>query len=279
MLLSIVSGTSSDQLLHYLPEVGRQDLKSLTQPSSHDSPTRFYWIFKNMDFERWQSTSGSEVLWIFGPAECRILEVSSRIVKLLMETPSEVQHSVLFFFCSNATVKTPIDVSFVSTIIRQLVCSSPELKEKVTSVFLRTLLATILQEEPLTNQELSRFKRDDSVEATLKKILAASSDGYWSALRAVMNIDREHRFSLIIDGLDRAEQEDYKFIRKVRAFIEDLRERPTTTRVLLTSRPQAAIKGILSGLPCIEYDRERKGLICTNCFFMDSMAKNSRMPE
>ena len=260
MLRFIVDGAISDQLLHHLPAVDQQDPKSLTQPSSHDPP-RFYWIFKNMDFERWQSTRGSEVLLISGPAESRISEVSPRIVKLLIETASELQHSVLFFFCSDAPVKTPIDISFVSTIIHQLVSSSPELKEKVASVFLRTLLETILREEPLTDQELSRFKRDDSVEATVKKILRASSDGYWSALRAVMNIDREHRLSLIIDGLGRAGHQNHEFIKEVRAFIEDLRERPTTTRVLLTSRLQAEVEAAFSGLPCIVYDRERKGLI------------------
>jgi hypothetical protein len=31
-------------------------------------------------------------------------------------------------------------------------------------------------------------------------------------------------------------------------------------KILLTSRPQAAIKEVLNGLPFIEYDKERKGL-------------------
>ena len=259
MLRFVVDGASSDQLLHHLPAVDQQDPKSLTQPSSHDPP-RFYWIFKNMDFERWQSTQGSEVLWISGPAECGIPEASSRIVKLAMETPSELQHSVLYFFCSSAPMKASMATAFVSTIIRQLI-SLPELKEEVTPVFLHSLLDEILNGEPLTNQELSRFKRDDSVKATVKKILSASSDGYWGALRAVMRIFPEHRLSLIIDGLDKAEQQNYEFIREVREFVEFLQERTLTTKVLLTSRPQAAIKKILSGLPCIEYDRERKGLI------------------
>ena len=262
----------SDQLLHHLQEVGQPDPESSTKPLGDDSPG-FYWIFKNMDYERWQSAEGLQVLWISGPAESRISDVSSRIVDQAMKMSSEsgAQHSVLYFFCSTAPTRVPIAITFISTIIHQLLHSLPGLKEKVTTVFLRTLLDTILRDEPLLDQhkEQSRFKRDDSVEAVVKKILQASSDGYWGALRAVVKcIDREHRVSLIIDGLDSAEHQEEKFIQKLLWFTDFLRGRPTTTRVLLTSRPQAGIKDVLSGIPYIEYDRERRGLISIVCLFM-----------
>ena len=272
MLQFVVDGVGADQLLHHLPAVGQPDPESSTEPSSHDLPG-FYWIFKNVDFERWQSSKGFQVLWISGPAESRISNASSRIVNQVMKASSEsgAKHSVLYFFCSAAPRKVPIAITFISTIIHQLVRSLPEPEERVATVFLRNLLDTILTDEPLLGhqEERSRFKRDDSVEATVKKILKTSSDGYWSALRAVMeSIDSEHRFSLIIDGLDtRAERQEGEFVSDFTRFLDFLRERPTATRVLLTSRPQAGIKEILSGLPCIEYDRERKGLISIVCFF------------
>lgn len=256
MLLFALDRVGSDQLLRHLPTVSQEGPRSRTLPS--DDTPKFYWIFKNMDFERWQSTSGSGVLWISGPAKCRIPDASSYIVNLAMEAPSEA-HLVLYFFCSTAPTQASIAITFVSTIIRQLVCSLPRFKQQVTTVFLRTLLDTILRREPITEQELSRFKRDDSVDATVKKILNATSDEYWGALREVMKIERDHGVSLIIDGLDKADQRP-EFVRGVCAFIEDLQERPSTSRVLLTSRPQAAIKEMLSGFPCIEYDKERKGL-------------------
>ena len=53
-----------------------------------------------------------------------------------------------------------------------------------------------------------------------------------------------------------------EFIRELCVFIDFLRKRRSTTRVLLTSRPQAEIREILGRLPSIEYDMERKGLIC-----------------
>jgi hypothetical protein len=214
-----------------------------------------------MDFERWQSAKGSQVLWLSGPAECRILDASSRIVDLVRETPSEAQHSALYFFCSTAPMEVSIASTFVSTILHQLVCCLPQLKEKVTNAFLRTLLNTILREEPLSNPDLSRFRKVDSTAVTIKKILQASSTGYWRALRAVMDITGKQGLSLIIDGLDKIEHQKCEFIREIYAFVGHLRERPSATRVLLTSQPQAEIKEILSGLPCIEYDRERKGSI------------------
>ena len=216
-----------------------------------------------MDFGQWQNTNGMEVLWLSGPTECRISDASSRIVDLAKETHPEVQHSVLYFFCSTAPRKIPIAITFVSTIVCQLVRCSPELKEEITTTFLRTLLETISSGKSLSIPEVPRFSTDDSAVVVVKKVLKASSDAYWGALRAVAGIQREKGLSLIIDGLDQIEHHKHEFIRDLCVFIDHLRERPsrTRTRILLTSRPQAEIKEILGRLPSIEYDRERKGMI------------------
>ena len=216
-----------------------------------------------MDFGQWQNTNGMEVLWLSGPAECRISDASSRIVDLVKETHPEVQHSVLYFFCSTAPRKTPIAITFVSTIVRQLVRCSPKLEKEIATTFLRTLLDAIFSGGPIFHPEVPQFRTDDSAEVVVKKILKASSDAYWGALRAVADIQREKGLSLIIDGLDETEHQKHEFIRELCVFIEHLRKRPsrTSTRILLTSRPQVEIKEILGRLPSIEYDRERKGRI------------------
>ena len=216
-----------------------------------------------MDFDRWHHTNtGMEVLWLSGPAECRMSEASSHIVDLAKETYLEGQHSVLYFFCSTAPKKIPIAVTFVSTIVRQLIHCWPKLKDEITTTFLRTLLDGIFGEEPHSNLEVPCFSADDSAEVVVKKILKASSDSYWSALRAVMDTGRQEGLSLIIDGLDKMGNQKREFIQDLLVFIEHLEEKPVTTRVLLTSRPQAEIREILGRLPSIEYDSERKGLIC-----------------
>ena len=215
-----------------------------------------------MDFDRWHHTNtGMEVLWLSGPAECRISEASSHIVDLAKETYPEGQHSVLYFFCSTAPRRVPIAVTFVSTIVRQLVRCLPKLKDEITTIFLRTLLDEIFGEEPHSTPEVPRFTANDSAKVAVKKILKASSDSYWSALRAVMDIGWKMGLSLIIDGIDKMEDQKREFIQNLLVLIEHLGERPSTTRVLLTSRPQAEIREILGQLPSIEYDRERKGLI------------------
>ena len=250
-LLSIVAATDSDLLLRHLPAVEQEVYRSRTRLSSCDQP-QFYWIFKNMDFDRWQSASGSEVLWLSGPAECRISDASSHIVDLVKGKYPEAQHSVLYFFCYAAPSRIPIAITFVSTVVCQLIRCSPKLKQEITTIFLYTLLHTILEEEKFSQSEVSRFNADDSVELIVKKILKVPSEAYWGALKAVADVEREKGLSIIIDGLDRSEHEKYQFIRELCVFIENLQGGHSTTRVLLTSRPQAEIKEIvgLFALPC-----------------------------
>ena len=253
----------SDQLLRHIPAVDQEGYKSRKNALNCNQP-EFYWIFKNMDFERWQSTNGTQVLWLSGPAECRISNASSHIVDLVKEKPTSAQHLVLFFFCSTVAAGASIVIPFVSTIIHQLASRLPQLKKGITTAFLRTLLNAILEGEPLSDPEQSRFKNDDSAGATIGKILKEPSSEYWRALRAAMDIVHEQELSLIIDGLDKIRHQEHEFVQEILSFIEHLRERSSTTRVLLTSRPQAEMKEILSELSCIEYDKERKGSVVSS---------------
>ena len=261
ILHSVVEKADPDQLLRYLPAVDQMDYKSHTQPTGwgRQHQPKFYWIFKNIDFKQWYYTNDPMALWVSGPAECHISDASSCIVDLVKGKGSQTQHLVLYFFCSPA--KAPISITFVSAIIHQLLCHLPELKGKVTTVFLRTLLGTILGGEPLSDPERSRFETNDSADAIVEKILKPSTSGYWGALREAMDIEREKELSLIIDGLDKIEHQKSEFIQELCALIENLGKRPSPTRILLTSRPQPDIKEILGHLPSIEYDRERKGLV------------------
>ncbi|KAF8538648.1 hypothetical protein BDD12DRAFT_740491, partial [Trichophaea hybrida] len=69
--------------------------------------------------------------------------------------------------------------------------------------------------------------------------------------------------SIIIDGLDKFEKQKLEFIRELHAFVIYLLERSLKPKVLLTSQPHADVKEILDGLPCIEYDKERKECLNT----------------
>ena len=56
-ILSIVGAVDSDRLLCYLPAVDQEPHKSRTQPLGCSQP-KFYWIFKNIDFDQWHHTNG-----------------------------------------------------------------------------------------------------------------------------------------------------------------------------------------------------------------------------
>ena len=254
----------SSLLLSHMPAVDQEDYKSRIKPSNCGQP-EFYWIFRNMDFERWKSTEGSEVLGLSGPAERRITNASSSVVDIVKEKNPNTQHLVLYFFCSTAPLEASIAITFVNTIIHQLVSRLPERKEKLTTVFLRALFDTIFRGKPPSDPAPSSFQQDvlgeASAEAVAEEILKVPSDGYWYALREAMDVVHDQELSLIVDGLDEIGDQKREFAKGVHMFSRHLRERHSTTRVLLTSRPQAEMKEILSELPCIEYDKERKGSI------------------
>src|SRR5205807_687305 len=143
-LLSNMKAVGSGGLLRHIPAVDQEGYKShihaLSRDQRHQPTGKFYWIFKNMDFERWRSAKNLETLWLSGPAESHISGASSRIVDLVKEKPTgtQAQHLVLYFFCSTVLAEASIASTFVSTITSQLIFHLPQLKEKVTMAFLRT---------------------------------------------------------------------------------------------------------------------------------------------
>jgi hypothetical protein len=118
--------------------------------------------------------------------------------------------------------------------------------------------AILSREAAVSNTQLSRFQRNDSLDTIIPKILDASSNEHWDALKAVLEIEPKQELSLIIDGLDKIQHQRDEFIKRVLTFIENLQE-SLTIKVLLTSGPQVEVKHIHEGLRCIEYDKERKG--------------------
>ncbi|KAF2463915.1 uncharacterized protein BDR25DRAFT_383108, partial [Lindgomyces ingoldianus] len=73
----------------------------------------------------------------------------------------------------------------------------------------------------------------------------------------VLNRQKQELF-IVVDGIDRAERQNVEFIQQVRAVIGDLPARNAKVTALITSQPDNKIKEVLSGLPNIEYDEERK---------------------
>jgi hypothetical protein len=217
----------------------------------------FYWIFRNCDFTEWNSGK-LPVLWLSGPTECSIDQVSSDIVRLEMDTTSGSQHIVLYFFCSSVVRMTSSVTILIHTFLHQFIrFLSPSKRRAAITAFLRSLVDW---------EDQLRIEWEPSIKPVtlIKKILNNSNSGLWNALQAALDTAWEQKLSIIIDGLDRVEELRFEFIRGLRAFIKHLLERPSKPKVLLTSGPQADIKEMLDGLLCITYDRERKGLSTLN---------------
>src|SRR2546429_6074824 len=99
-----------------LSAVDQEGYKS-TIPSLDCDQPKFYWIFKNIDFEQWSSTSRSQVLWLSAPPEYSIHQVSSYIVDQVKIKALKTQHSVLYFFCSTAIWEKSIVTTFIHTLL------------------------------------------------------------------------------------------------------------------------------------------------------------------
>jgi hypothetical protein len=252
MLRSVIDSVGLNLILPMLLVVDQGKHKSTIPCLDHDRP-EFYWIFRNLDFKQWSDAS-SQVLWLSGPPACSIHKVSSYVVDL-ENRALKTQRSVLYFFCETAREEESIVVAFAHTLLSQTIYYSPmDKKILMARVFLHTLVEKIFErKEPL------QFENEGAPDTKIKKILGASlPNELWAALKAVLD-EQELELLIIVDGLDKVKHQRGEFINEVREFIEDLLERKPKVKALLTSRPQVEIKKVLDGLPCIEYDKERKG--------------------
>jgi ankyrin repeat domain-containing protein 50 len=287
--------------LETISTVDQEEHTSTIEPPNIDDPM-FYWTFRNMDF-KWNDPSCSQVIWLSGPAERNIHQISAYIVNLEKKATLKPERIILYFFCSSTSRSKSIVDVFAHTLLHQIVCSLPTNKQlSIVKGFLYSLLEeafqkgkapswrgrgfeavdpsdeqrkkllrlqadelwTALQPTLDSEQERESWKRRGFEEADppgeqIKKLLEAPADELWTALQATLDCGQERELSLIVDGLDHVKDEKGELIRGVRAIVKHLQQRTSQTKILLSSRPQAEIKEVLGGFPCIEYDKERKG--------------------
>jgi ankyrin repeat domain-containing protein 50 len=213
-----------------------------------------------MDFRQWNTARCPQVLWLSGPPECDIHQVSSYIVDQEKNRTSKTQYFILYFFCSTAARKEPIIVIFIHTLLDQIVRCSPANKRiLIVRRFLHSLLEGAFEKGRTPNWESRGFNEKDSPDTNIKKILNAPANELWAALEVALGDEEQRGLSVVVDGLDKVEYQRGELIRGVRSFVKHLQQRTSRVKILLTSRPLAEIKDLFDGLPYIEYDRERKG--------------------
>ena len=264
MLRSAIDDLNLDQFLPMLPVPDQDEHIRVIPHPDRDHPM-FYWIFRNKDFSQWNSAECSRVLWLSGLPERNIDQVSSYVVHQEKETALNTGHFVLYFFCSSAIKGKSSVADFVHTLLKQIVYCSPMGKRiSIIRNFLHSLFDSLLgkafKRKTSFNLEEWRLDKKCSPDENIKKILNAPVNELFTALCTVLDDQEQRGLSLIVDGLDKVEHQRDECIRGIRAFIEHLQQRASKVKVLLTSQPLVEIRELLNGLPCIEYDRERKGL-------------------
>ena len=221
-----------------------------------DQP-KFYWIFRNMDFRQWNNASYFQVLWLSGPPECSIHQVSSYVVNKATLKP---ECCVLYFFCSAAAREKSVVSRFIQTLLYQIICCSPvDKKISIVRKILHILVDGIFKREGAYNVELTNF--EGSPDIRLSGVVDGPTDELWTALEAVLADEQARELLIVVDGLDKVLHEKQEFISAVRAFVGHLQQRISKVKILLTSQPSNEIKNEFDEFPSIEYDKERKG--CT----------------
>jgi len=270
MFRSVIESVGLDLFLHTLLVFDQEKHKSSIQSLDCNQP-KFHWVFKNIDFKQWSTAGCSQVIWLSGRPECNINQVSSYIVDLENRT-LEKQRSVLYFFCSTAIGAKSIVAVFVHTLLSQIINRSPMDKKMVmVKVFLHALLEGIFKREEGV-KKLLLFKKGDSQDETIKNIIkkildTSSKHELWAALMAVLAIEHDQALLIVVDGLEEVKQstiEKVEFSKGLREFVAHLEKRISKVKTLLTSGVDGEIKEVFEGLPCIEYDKERKGSASTH---------------
>ncbi|GIC84980.1 uncharacterized protein Aud_000807 [Aspergillus udagawae] len=218
---------------------------------------QFVWVFDNLDFKEWQRSRSQQVLWISGPPECRLREVSSNLVHRAKENAGTADRMMLCFFCSFAAREESIATVFVHTLLDQILrCLPMEKRTERIRKFLHFILAKKIKQKGGLGESQENTSR--TIDTFLKDLITDPANDLWSALETVLFTETERELTIIVDGLDKVTNLMEEFIEQLRKFIELVQESMPKAKVLLTSQPLSKIKDLLIGFPFIEYDKERK---------------------
>lgn len=223
--------------------------------SIYPSDPKLYWIFKNIDYTYWDEADDAQVLWLLGPSDRGMTEVLSYKINLEKKGGSQPRSSMFYFLFSALGKGASATKTFIHSFLCYILSNSEDDQAKdIVATFLRSLLLQKLCKNS------SSFGELDSLDATvtLKSILDTSSSGLLEALVTIVNnIKVMRETSIIIDGIDKIGPEGAFFLTK---FCSQMIKASPKFKALLTSLPNSDVKEKIDGLPCIEYDKERKGI-------------------
>lgn len=246
---------SVDQFLEMLSVVNQDKHQDKIPPLSLNDPS-FYWVFKNVDFVKWNREISPQVLWLSGPPDRNIEHVASYIV----HERKKLDSLLLYFFCRAVIWETRIENKFVHTLLYQIIRRSPEEKGIIIMRhFLHTLFEAY-QQAPDSSWKMWGINETESADEGIRKLLDAPATCLFDALRSIL-AGEENESLLVIDGWDTFNLEGRTFVNRVLLLVDNLQQNVPKVKILLTGRSMGKFKLISRGLSSIHYDKERQGLI------------------
>jgi hypothetical protein len=207
-LQDIIDKMDLDRFLETLLVADQRAHRPKVKPSDLDHP-RFYWIFKNMDYDQWFAQD-SGVLLLSGPTNCALDHVASHILGSMEEGCFGTDRIVLNFLSpggatmGNKPIRSKRDSEatiFVHTLLHQFISSaavSGESRISTASDFLYRLLDSIDNHELLAH--FGGISGDDP-SAVVKKVLDIAKRALFDALGNVL--EGENDLRIVVNGLDK----------------------------------------------------------------------------
>ncbi|KAF9893683.1 hypothetical protein FE257_009851 [Aspergillus nanangensis] len=273
---AVIDDIDLEQFLAALSVVDQSEHIKAHSPATSENP-RNWWIFRNCDFKKWDSSLGPQVLCLSGQPTRKIQEVSAYLFNREQKRALDHSYPFLYFSYSNLKRKESITKVCVHTLLFQFLHSSPE-KTRVTIAkkFLHCLVDRLCANSQTLDHSL--FKEAENPKETIEKLLNATIDGYFFAFKSVL-IDEKHRgLFLGVDGLDwfganRSVNGNIEFIEEIRAWVTHLQSAMTSVKCLVASAPDDNFTQLFSKMPFIEYDRERRECLASLRFDNTRYAK------
>jgi hypothetical protein len=268
-LEDIFDNTDPNEFLGTLLVADQNAHKPKVESHDLDHP-KFYWVFRNMDYNRWFAQD-SGVLLLSGPTSCVLDQISFHVLGLMEKGCFENDRIVLNFSSPDGATRGngPIRRSetketvtiFAHTLLHQLISSTTkEGKTRIPAAydFLCHLLDSI---DDL--RLLARFRNIGQGDplAVIREVLDAPDTTLCDALGKVLEGEKDLR--IVVNVSDNMRGREGNYIAAVSTFIGRLSEKNPGLKALLTGVPADDSRMTLGGAPCIriQYDKERKGLI------------------
>ena len=235
-----------------------------------EQDAKYFWIFRNLDYEKWVQRGGeAKILGLRGPSVEDLESAASHIVQSLQnpDTPGQGEEVLCFFYNSTRRGQGPQNIVgwhnlvCVWNLLRQLIENRSGAATQLLQIFLRYALNL------LAGDEVAKLRARGDPTDTLRSLLSLSkSQDLWDALGQVIgNLkdpgDREEQnLTLVIDlGSEDSAWED--LVDNIRGMTASLPQSYGTVRILLSNLPE--IGNLWQHRPSeilLEYDKERKGM-------------------